>query len=264
LLRAPRVRAVVLVSLVVGLLAAVPTAQASFVRAPKWLKGPYRQYVLTYDATAMARGHEVDTTSDGPQHGCYADGTYDDATTSHYAVTYQFLFGRYTPPGKRSHVAFVWRQTHRAAAGQWKGTYDSSPPAGCPDDPDQHVHTSCIAFVHENSPPELGIDDRPRSSYVAMLNVTLERRGGGCTTSDPNSTPSGVPGSHYQDVDPSDGTIRFDARGVMAGRTFRGNVQLPAGIHSGHGSEDNYGWQHIEWTFDAGLSAKFVLAPVRR
>jgi hypothetical protein len=253
-----------------GLLCAAPPAQARFLRAPKWLKGPYRRYALTYDAVDSSQGHNVESVPNPPEGDSPCDFpvvTYDDASTAGYQVSYQVLFGRYRPPGKAERTAFVWRLKRHAPSGQWTTTTDSSPPAGCPDNPQQRKNRSCTTPLAELDSPLLYIRNGPRShgaqGYVARLRPTL---GWGTNGSCSNDNVLEQPVRTFPEVFPGWGKLIFTDRGVMARRTFKGKVASdPKDAHSGQGT-DPQGDRRAQsvWTFSTGLNAKFTLAPVKR
>jgi hypothetical protein len=234
-----------------------PVAQARFLRAPKWLKGPYRQYNLTYSATASSQGQSTNR----PTAGCVATvNTSRGNATVHWEATYQFLFGRYRPPRGRYHTAFVFRIVHHAASGQILYTFDSAPPPGCPDNPDQRTHMSCTQRVLDQGAEPLDIADlRPShgaSRYGAQVTPNVDEDN--CAEGG-----EGDAGRHFQIVHPGPGTIIFTDRGVFARRTFQGTFSYPPIPHSRQGTDTNSdGVPTDDWTFGWGATGTFKLAPV--
>lgn len=255
--------AVAVIALVVALafLGLAPVAQARFIRAPKWLKGPYRQYLLTYNATASSQGQSTTR----PTAGCTGPvQTSHGSSTIHWEGTYQFLFGRYRPPHGRYRTAFVFRLVHHGASGNLQTTLDTASPAGCPDDPAQHSHNTCTEPIVDTGPQPLDISDlRPShgaSRYATMVLPDMDE--GSCA--EPDGIGGGGAGPpHFTAVHPPPATIIFTDRGAFARRTFQGTFESLPIPHSSQGTDTNSdGVPLDDWTFSWGLTGALKLAPV--
>jgi hypothetical protein len=251
----------IMVALAAAVLCVAPVAQARFIRAPKWLKGPYRQYLLTYSATSVSQGQS----SNRPTAGCVGTvNTVRGNSTVHWEATYQFLFGRYRPPHARYHTAFVFRTVHHAPGGQVSYTLDTAPPPGCPDNPDQRVHTACTQRILEAGVNPLGIGDlRPShgaSRYTAGVLPDVDE--GDCQES--GGAGADQAPAHFVSAHPPMGTITFNDKGVFARRTFQGTVrQDPHVPSSGQGTDtDSDGNPTQDWTYSSSTTGTLKLAPV--
>jgi hypothetical protein len=257
----------------IAVLLAVPLvapagAQARALRAPKWLSGPYRQYVLTYDGTDASQGNEV-TSTPNPSTGNACDypvTTYSDSQTARYHAAYQVLFGRFRQ-GRRYQLAFIYVLRTVSGPGQDTKTQRSDPPAGCPPFPAFAAFPagSCTTRSHANGPPELTGAPRHRGTAVALAVIpSLE------TVGDP--TCSGNPRfddfNHDPSVNPGTALLSVSQSAVTHRRVIHGKVSAdPADAHSGNGtdppSDANAGTQKV-WSFSTRLNATVTLAPGTR
>jgi hypothetical protein len=258
---------------VVPLLAAAAlapaTAQARPLRAPRWLKPPYRQYVLTYDAAVSSQGSEVTTMSNAPGHGpCdFPMTTYRDSQSAHYHAAYQFLFGR-SLQGRSLKPAFIYAL--RKVSGPAQHAYNSivSPPPGCPaPDPQdsRYGSSSCTRTTRADGSPDFTVGGPVRRHGALVFGLSV---GPQTTSADPactgNDFLAGAPdAAHVPEVNPEIGSLSFTDRGVRARRTFTGTVQFdPGGVHSGGATdpETDTRPQHV-WSFKISEHGTFRLAP---
>jgi hypothetical protein len=253
---------------VVASAVAAPGAQA--LRAPRWLKAPYRRYTLTYDAADASQGHAVTSFPDAQAQsgGCGAQiTTYDGSETSHERFSYRFLFGHSRVHG-RTHVAFVYQLATHSGPGQVSVTESSTMPPRCSTDnlpPGYLRNGACSQRSAESARPNLDVLT-PHTSHHALV-FGLEVMPSLDLAGDP--TCSGdlrdVTFSHFAAVYPGTGVLSFSDRGVAARKTFRGAISTdPPNAHSGSGTDPENGLTpQSAWSFTTGLRATLALAPSR-
>ena len=265
---APFRRALIAVLLAVPAVA-TPCAQARALRAPRWLKPPYRQYVLTYDASASAQGSEVSSMPNAPGHGpCdFPMTNYQDSQSDHYHAAYQFLFGR-SLQGRSLKLAFVY--VLRKVSGPAQHAYSSlvTPPPGCPaPDPrdSRYGSSSCTRTTRADGVPDFTTGGPRRRHGALVFGLAVDPQ---TTSAEPactgNDFLAGAPdAAHVPEVTPATGGLSFTDRGVAARRTFTGTVQFdPAGVHNGSGTdpETDTSPQDV-WSFTTSHHGTFRLAP---
>ena len=121
----PAARALVAALTVGGCLASAASASPPL-RPPKSLKAPYRDYVLTYDATSNSQGSANESS---PQSPCVAPNAgYQGTVGLRARATYRLLFGR-----RGGRLAYVWRLDSHSVTGQATFAESKSVPGGCGD-----------------------------------------------------------------------------------------------------------------------------------
>ncbi|MGZ4172182.1 MAG: hypothetical protein ACXVRN_12525 [Solirubrobacteraceae bacterium] len=245
------------------------TAQGRPLRAPKWLKPPYRQYVLTYDASDSAQGSEVTSMPNAPGQGpCDSPmTTYQDSQSAHYHAAYQFLFGR-SLQGRSLKPAFVY--VLRKVSGPAQHAYNSlvTPPPGCPaPDPrdTRFGSSSCTRSTRADGKPDFTVGGPRRRHGALVFGLALDPQ---TTSGEPactgNDFLAGAPdAAHVPEVTPATGSLVFSDRSVVARRTLTGTVQFdPGGVHSGGGTDPETDTRPQDvWTFNVSEHGTFRLAP---
>ena len=244
-------------------------AHARALKPPKWLKGPYRTYARTFDASATMDGTETDVIPPPPvSFSTPCDGStigFQGAESPHIRLVYRFLFGH----SKRG-FAFVWRRASLSGGGQASWTNDFSHPAGCPPDPinpDSHESCSAPMGLTPDSPKlDIAGTTRRRRLYLE-LELMVPGVTPGAYTCAGNGQPVYGPGSfHFSETSTPGGTLVFPASGIKRKRTFSGSVEWiqQEPLANGPGSTtDDIGRQY-SWHFNTVKTGSFKLAPAGR
>jgi hypothetical protein len=110
-------------------LAAAPAALGAPLKAPKWMKKPYRPYTLTAQYGTDEEAGETDTGGSS----CYgSNDSYQSSFKGHGTLTYHFLFGRWhdKKTGKYDRVCLQGRAVREQR--QWERERALDRPAGLP------------------------------------------------------------------------------------------------------------------------------------
>jgi hypothetical protein len=266
-------RVLLVAALAVGLLCAAPAAQARSLHAPKWLKGPYHRYTLTYDATDTSDGTTVTSEPDPPpgESACDTNVTrYQGSATVHVNNSYELLFGRYRPPGHPFRFAFVYRLASHSGSLQASVTEHGDTPAGCPPAEGGPLDAACTEHANTARPEDFAVGaGRHRHQYGATLVEGLDPSDPVCsgddTRIDEMTFPSPSP-THFTVILPSAGSIAFTDTGIKARKTFHGTVttqpQPDDGTHAGQGTDPEAdGSPQRDWNFATTQTGTFTLAP---
>jgi hypothetical protein len=243
----------------------VPPVHARALRAPRWLRGPYRRYELTFSASDSTSEHEV-TTATTPPPGATTCDTY--VTTSQFTSnpgmksTWDFIFGHsHDSKTHKDRFAFVYQIRRKTPSGRQVRSMDSTSPAGCPP-AEQPRHGSCTGTYHS---AESHLDaTEGRTSNIAILDLLQS-----VSISDHDTcTGDTVVFNHeVPEVHPDDGHLVLTASGVHARRAFHGVVHTSDdAAQSGSGSDrvSNLSEEDkVDWTLDIRRAGTFTLAPVR-
>ena len=263
-------------------LALCAPAAAAFPHPPKWLKPPYRKYVITL-AGADTSHATVDTafTSDMDGAGPCDEQTrhYDGTGKANPVVSYNVLFGR-AKSHRKFHTALIWLRAQETGGIQSTISVHTNTPPGCaPSDPSLADETCTEQDpVYVGSPSELGfyIVAKRKShgvqKFTAAMNLdyTDSGEGGTCTGGDPTLTGISFPGdapTHYAVFAPTQANLSFTDRGVRARKTFTGTLRhtFPHGDGSepGQGVDPQSDGPQRTWSFTVSEAGTFTLAPLR-
>jgi hypothetical protein len=240
-------------------LAVAPTAFGAPVKAPRWLKKPYRHYTLTVRYGMDEEAAEDDSGASD----CYAsEETYRSSFTGHGSAEYRFLFGRwYNRKTRRYQAAFVWKRVSSATSAAGHASEHWTAPPGCPQ---QTTDMSCTWSTHLPKPKLTAAKETTSRFDIAVDAPDVGSEGGRADCSGPEP-------STWYDFDllngvaqPSDvsvgATLRFTAAGVKADKSF--GVPIHPGERT-HGTlPDNYGGK-ASWTSALTTSGRVALVPAR-
>jgi hypothetical protein len=263
-----------LLALALAALALPASASAKPLKSPKWLKGPIRRYVLTYDATESAHGHEVTTPMVNPETGqpdCSQGTVTDDATSSaHVHLVYRLVFGRDFRLTDTKHRIYRFSAVHGPPSLTRSGKIDSTertdPPAGCPPADPAHPLPGATCTESVLTRPNLGLDNGnftlKKQSVFLEVGPNQYEAGFKCKRSGGSYFDGSL---HHLDnlVFPEPAQLSAYEAKIRSGKKLTVAIRFPHdGVNkkSDHGTEETVNGTRT-WSYDQDFNGTVTLAP---
>jgi hypothetical protein len=246
-----------LVAALVLCLAVAPTALGASLKAPKWLKKPYREYTMTAQYGMDEEAGETDTGGSS----CYgSNDSYQSSFKGQGTLTYKFLFGRWHNKKTRKYQsAFVYKAGSFGSSAGGNASEHWTAPSGCP------ASTSDSACSWSTGLDKPEVDAGRATTHRFFISVSAPDAGIDGGTSSCSGPPiqtvhsfSLQNGIAQPDLVTVDSVLIFSDSAVKAGKSFHTPVK-PGDRDGGNDGDTNDG--NASWTTVMTTSGGLTLTP---